>query len=161
LLSHSIVAGLFRVGLSALGLLSSDLRVEILPVRFLALANSVRGSDLGADSTLCFLVCKGPGRGFTARSSAAFGFGTLLRAIVYVPTWVTYKRDNYSGAIPLLEFCVKKIPDFAQYHYHLGLALIAAGQKDTGRAQLQASLQMSKLRPAEQENAQQTLAQNN
>jgi hypothetical protein len=56
---------------------------------------------------------------------------------------------------------VKKIPDFAQYHYHLGLALIANGQKDTGRAQLQASLQMSKLRPAEKEHAQQTLASAN
>jgi tetratricopeptide (TPR) repeat protein len=75
--------------------------------------------------------------------------------------WVMYKKGNYSGAIPVLQDCVKRSPDSAQYRYHLGLSLIAAGQKDTGKAQLAAALQMNKLRPADREQAQQSLAQSN
>jgi tetratricopeptide (TPR) repeat protein len=75
--------------------------------------------------------------------------------------WVMYKKGNYSGAIPLLQDCVKKSPDSAQFRYHLGLSLIAAGQTDTGKAHLAAALQMNKLRPADREQAQQSLAQSN
>jgi tetratricopeptide (TPR) repeat protein len=75
--------------------------------------------------------------------------------------WVMYKKGNYSGAIPLLQDCVKKSPDSAQFRYHLGLALIAAGQKEPGKIQLQAALQMNKLRAAEKEQAQQALGQPN
>jgi tetratricopeptide (TPR) repeat protein len=75
--------------------------------------------------------------------------------------WVMYKKGNYSGAIPLLQDCVKKSPDSAAYRYHLGLSLIAAGQKEPGKAQLAAALQMNKLRPADREQAQQSLAQSN
>jgi tetratricopeptide (TPR) repeat protein len=75
--------------------------------------------------------------------------------------WVMYKKGNYSGAIPLLQDCVKKSPDSAVYRYHLGLSLIAAGEKEAGKAQLAAALQMNKLRPEEREQAQQSLAQSN
>jgi len=82
-------------------------------------------------------------------------------SITDVLAWVMYKRGNYSGAIPLLQDCVKKTPDSAQFHYHLGLALIANGQREPGRTQLQTSLGMNKLRVAEKEQAQQALAQFN
>src|SRR5208283_2242804 len=83
-----------------------------------------------------------------------------LPAITDVLAWVMYKRGNYSGAIPLLEDAVKKAPDASQYRYHLGMALLAAGQKERGRTQLQTALQMNiPLRPAEKEQAQQALAQ--
>jgi cellulose synthase operon protein C len=75
--------------------------------------------------------------------------------------WVMYKKGNYSGAIPLLQDCVKKNPDSAQFRYHLGLALIAAGQKEPGKAQLEAALQMNKLRAADKQQAQQALGQPN
>jgi tetratricopeptide (TPR) repeat protein len=75
--------------------------------------------------------------------------------------WVMYKKGNYSGAIPLLETCVKKAPDSAQFHYHLGLALIAAGQKSTGKIQLQAALQTNKLAAADQEQAKHALERTN
>jgi len=75
--------------------------------------------------------------------------------------WVMYKKGNYSGAIPLLQDCVKKSPDSAQYHYHLGLALMAAGQKESGKTQLQAALRMNKLGAADKEQAQQALGQPN
>ena len=75
--------------------------------------------------------------------------------------WVMYKKGNYSGAIPLLTACVEKSPDSAQFHYHLGLALIAAGQKAPGEVHLQAALQMNKLAATEKEQAQQALARTN
>jgi tetratricopeptide (TPR) repeat protein len=75
--------------------------------------------------------------------------------------WVMYKKGNYSGAIPLLRDCVRKVPDSAQYRYHLGLALMAAGQKEPGRTELQAALQMNKLGSADKEQAQQALRQAN
>jgi len=75
--------------------------------------------------------------------------------------WVMYKKGNYSGAIPLLQDCVKKSPDPAQYRYHLGLALIAAGQKEAGKTQLRAALQLNKLKAADQEQAKQALGQPN
>ena len=82
-----------------------------------------------------------------------------LPAITDVLAWVMYQRGNYSGAIPLLEDAVKRAPESSQYHYHLGMALLAAGQKDRGRAQLQSALQMSvPLQPADKEQAQQALA---
>ena len=77
-----------------------------------------------------------------------------------VLAWVMYKQGNYGGAIPLLKECVKKEPESAQYRYHLGLALLAAGQKAGGRNQLEAALQTNKLRPAEQEKARQALVAN-
>jgi tetratricopeptide (TPR) repeat protein len=75
--------------------------------------------------------------------------------------WVLFKRGNYSEAVPLLEECVKKDPDSAQFRYHLGLALIADGKKENGKAQLQAALRTDKLRPPEKEQAQQALTQAN
>jgi Tfp pilus assembly protein PilF len=75
--------------------------------------------------------------------------------------WVMYKKGNYAGAVPLLQDCVKRSPDSAQYRYHLGLALIAAGQKETGKTQLRAALQMNKLEAADTEQAKQALGQPN
>src|SRR5208283_697170 len=82
-----------------------------------------------------------------------------LPAITDILAWVMYKRGNYSGAIPLFEDCVKKAPNVAQYRYHLGMALLGDGQKDRGKAQIQAALQINNLRPDEKEQAQQALAQ--
>ena len=75
--------------------------------------------------------------------------------------WVMYKKGNYGGAIPLLQDCVKRSPDSAQYRYHLGLALVAAGQKEAGKTHLRAALQMNKLGAADQEQAKQALGQPN
>ena len=75
--------------------------------------------------------------------------------------WVMYKKGNYSAALPLLQECVKKTPDSAEFHYHLGLALLAAGQKEPGSAQLQAALHLNKLTPADKEQAKQALGETN
>jgi hypothetical protein len=59
--------------------------------------------------------------------------------------------------MPLLQECVQKSPDSSQFHYHLGLALIASGQKAKGREQLESALRL-KLDHAEAQQAQQFLA---
>ncbi len=57
--------------------------------------------------------------------------------------WIQYKKGVYSSAVPLFEECVKKAPSSPVYHYHLGLALLASGQKGEGRAQLEAALRLN------------------
>jgi len=53
-----------------------------------------------------------------------------------------YKRGDYAGAMPLLEECVRKAPDSAEYHYHLGMNLLASGEKVTGKRELEAALRL-------------------
>jgi tetratricopeptide (TPR) repeat protein len=74
--------------------------------------------------------------------------------------WVMYKRGNYTAAVPLLQECVQKAPDSSQFHYHLGLTLIAAGQKAKGREQLESALRL-KLDNADAQEAQELLASAN
>jgi tetratricopeptide (TPR) repeat protein len=80
-------------------------------------------------------------------------------AITDTLAWVMYKKGNYSGAIPLLQDCVKKSPDSAQFHFHLGLALVGAGQKDLGKGQLNAALQTNRLNTSDSKQAQDTLGE--
>jgi len=83
-----------------------------------------------------------------------------LPSITDTLAWVMYKKGNYSGAIPLLQECVQKSPNSAEYHYHLGVVLVAAGQKDKGKSQLQAALQLNQLKDADAQLARQALQAN-
>ena len=83
-----------------------------------------------------------------------------LPSITDTLAWVMYKKGNYSGAIPLLQECVQKSPNSAEYRYHLGIVLVAAGQKDKGKSQLQAALQMKQLKDADAQQARQSLQAN-
>jgi Tfp pilus assembly protein PilF len=74
--------------------------------------------------------------------------------------WVLYQKKDYSGAIPYLQDCVKKSPNMGQYRYHLGMALVAAGQKQQGKAVLQAALKMN-LDPADSQRAREALSREN
>ena len=74
--------------------------------------------------------------------------------------WVMYKRDDYVAAVPLLEDCVKKVPDSGQFRYHLGMALLGSGQKLKAKSDLEAALRM-KIDSGEAQQAQQALAQLN
>ena len=56
--------------------------------------------------------------------------------------WVYYKKGLYSAAIPLFQECAGKSPSHAVYHYHLGMALLANGDKAKGRDRLQAALKL-------------------
>jgi tetratricopeptide (TPR) repeat protein len=57
--------------------------------------------------------------------------------------WVMYKRGSYDSAVPLLQECVQKSPDTATFRFHLGMTLLAAGQKAKGKQQLETALQMN------------------
>jgi tetratricopeptide (TPR) repeat protein len=72
--------------------------------------------------------------------------------------WVYYKKGNYSGAVPLLQECVEKAPDRASYRYHLGMVLLADGEKQRARQQLEAALRL-KLAGNDAQQARQALAQ--
>jgi tetratricopeptide (TPR) repeat protein len=74
--------------------------------------------------------------------------------------WVYYKKGNYNGAVPLLVDCVEKAPDRASYRYHLGMALLAGGQKGKAKQQLEAALRL-RLTGADAQRARQALAQAN
>lgn len=54
--------------------------------------------------------------------------------------WVYYKKNLPDLAIPLFESCVKKAPENASYHHHLGLAYLKAGKSAQARASLQRAL---------------------
>lgn len=71
--------------------------------------------------------------------------------------WVMYKRGNFAAAIPLFQQCVQKSPDSAQFRYHLGMSLLADGQKAKAKDQLQAALRM-KLEGFEGEQARRALS---
>ena len=57
--------------------------------------------------------------------------------------WIQYKKGNYVIAVGLLTDVVNKIPQNAEYHYHLGMALNGAGQKDRAKEELKKALQMA------------------
>jgi tetratricopeptide (TPR) repeat protein len=65
--------------------------------------------------------------------------------------WVMYKKGIYSGAIRLLSDCVEKAPSSANFHYHLGMAFAAAGEKAKGKDQLKEALKMNLSQTDEQQ----------
>jgi len=73
--------------------------------------------------------------------------------------WIHYKKGNYIIAVGLLSDVVNKIPESAEYRYHLGMALSGAGQKDRAREELRKSLQLAPpLKGDDARQAQDTLA---
>jgi tetratricopeptide (TPR) repeat protein len=57
--------------------------------------------------------------------------------------WVMYKRGSYDSAVPLLNECVQKLPNSAKFRFHLGMTLLAAGQKAKGKEQLETALRLN------------------
>ena len=72
--------------------------------------------------------------------------------------WVYYKKGMYGPAIPLLQECVNTSPTHTTYHYHLGMVLLAEGDKAKSREQLEAALK-SGLSGDDAQQAQKALAQ--
>ncbi len=71
--------------------------------------------------------------------------------------WVHYHRGSYALAIPLLRECVQVSPEHAIYRYHLGMALLAADDKQKSKAELLAALRY-KLPAEEEQKARQALS---
>jgi Flp pilus assembly protein TadD len=73
--------------------------------------------------------------------------------------WIQYKKGNYVIAVGLLTEVVNKLPQSAEYRYHLGMALKSAGQTDRAKEELKKALQMSPpLSHEDASQAQNTLA---
>ena len=73
--------------------------------------------------------------------------------------WIQYKKGNYPVAVGLLTEVVGKVPQSAEYRYHLGMALQGAGQRDRAKEELRKALQMAPpLSQADAKQAQDTLA---
>jgi tetratricopeptide (TPR) repeat protein len=71
--------------------------------------------------------------------------------------WIYYRKGNYAGAIPLLEECVEKAPQEATFRYHLGMTLLASGEKGVGKQQLETALHL-RLTGEDGQEARQTLS---
>jgi hypothetical protein len=56
--------------------------------------------------------------------------------------WIAYKKGLYSEALPLLQECVARVPESAVYRYHLGMTLVASGDKQRGRETLESALRL-------------------
>ena len=56
--------------------------------------------------------------------------------------WVHYKRNQPQQAIPFFQQSVQKSPNNAEFHYHLGLAILKTGDNVKGRASLQRALDL-------------------
>jgi len=56
--------------------------------------------------------------------------------------WVEYKKGSFATAVPLFEECVRRSPSSASYHFHLGMALISAGETRKAKQQLAAALNL-------------------
>ena len=54
--------------------------------------------------------------------------------------WVSYRRDDYVNAVPLLEKAVAGLPNAALVRYHLAMSYIAVGQSEKASEQLKAAL---------------------
>ena len=70
--------------------------------------------------------------------------------------WVYYKKGLYAAAIEQLQKAVKvdeaaaranNSSPSATYHYHLGMALIAKGDKQGARRELEAALKLGEKAP--------------
>jgi len=73
--------------------------------------------------------------------------------------WIQYKKGNYIIAVGLLTDVVNKLPQSAEYRYHLGMALNGAGQKDKAKEELKKALQLAPpLSQRDAKQAQDTLA---
>jgi tetratricopeptide (TPR) repeat protein len=57
--------------------------------------------------------------------------------------WIQYKKGLYPSAVRLLEECVRKSPQSATYQYHLGMALMATGDRERGRSSLDTALRLN------------------
>jgi tetratricopeptide (TPR) repeat protein len=56
--------------------------------------------------------------------------------------WIEYRKGSYRETIPMFKECVRKDPERAVYRYHLGMALLAAGDKGEAKSQLESALQL-------------------
>lgn len=58
--------------------------------------------------------------------------------------WAAYRMGKAGEAVPLIEDAVKKLPDLAVFHYHLGMSYLATNKKDAAKKELEKALELGK-----------------
>jgi Tfp pilus assembly protein PilF len=71
--------------------------------------------------------------------------------------WVEYLKGSQGQTLPMFKECVRKDPERAVYRYHLGMALLATGDKQQAKSELEAALRL-KLSSDDARQARDTLA---
>jgi tetratricopeptide (TPR) repeat protein len=66
-----------------------------------------------------------------------------LESISDTLAWIEHLKGSNGSAIPLLQECVRKAPEQPVYRYHLGMALLAGGEKGQAKTQLDAALRLN------------------
>jgi tetratricopeptide (TPR) repeat protein len=79
-------------------------------------------------------------------------------AITDILAWVEYLKGSYEQTVPMFKDCVRKDPQRGVYRYHLGMALLATGNKEQAKSELDAALHL-KLSPDDAQHARDTLTQ--
>jgi len=81
-----------------------------------------------------------------------------LDSIADTLAWVEYEKGEFNSALPLLRECIERAPANSVYHYHLGMVLVATGEKQKAREELQAALRL-RLPGNDADSAHEVLAQ--
>jgi tetratricopeptide (TPR) repeat protein len=66
--------------------------------------------------------------------------GSSVASYLNTYGWVKYKRGAYADAVPILEKAANQAPDKPQMRYHLGMAQLKAGQRESALRNLQAAV---------------------
>lgn len=61
--------------------------------------------------------------------------------------WASYKVGKFAEAVPLFESATAQMPNVPVFHYHLGMAYLARGDKDLARKELQKTLELAAAEP--------------
>jgi tetratricopeptide (TPR) repeat protein len=80
-----------------------------------------------------------------------------LDAITDTLAWIEYLKGEYGEAVPAFQECVRKDPSMAIYRYHLGMALLARGDKKGAKSALEVALKLN-LAGDDAQKARETLA---
>jgi len=78
-------------------------------------------------------------------------------AITDTLAWIEYLKGDYDDAVPAFQNCIRKDPGRASYRYHLGMALLAEGDRRGAKSSLEAALRLH-LAGADAQKARDTLA---
>lgn len=80
-------------------------------------------------------------------------------AITDTLAWIEYLKGDLGQAVPAFRDCVRKDPGRASYRYHLGMALLAEGDRSGAKNSLEAALKLH-LAGSDAERAREILAHN-
>jgi tetratricopeptide (TPR) repeat protein len=124
--------GIFSLRLSLAGLLETKGEYEPAIAEYESLLKDQPGSLIVANNLASLLADRRTDKASLERANS---LALLLKnsdIAQFKDTlgWVSYQRQDYRAALPLLEDAAKRLPNLAMVRYHLGMAYLATGQDD-------------------------------